>query len=240
MSQGSVELIITALTEKPGPVVCIDTCVYLDFFDYALEPHIQDAFLKLEGLIDRREIYLVSPSVVVEEYGKNEKNSVDRLRGTVRRVVEQTRSVRCLFLMLGAGDTQEPLPHFLDESRCLRLLGELRGRVEGLLKRSQEFVVTAECEPLAFRRMKLGIRPAQRGKDSLGDCLITEGLLALVRGLRAGGFEAPISFVSSNVKDYADVRDRLHPDLEPDFAALSIDYYSHISRAVAQVRRSLS
>jgi hypothetical protein len=240
MSQGSLELIVTALIEKPKPVVCLDTCVYLDFFDYALEPHIQDAFLKLEGLANRGEIYLVTPSIVVDEYDRNVKNSMDRLRGTVKRVIEQTRSIRSLFFMLGASDPQESLPHYLDESGYKRLLGDLQKRVERLLKGGHVFAVTAECEPLAFKRMKFNIRPAQRGKDSLGDCLITEGLLELSRSLRVSGFAASVSFISSNVNDYADVRDRLHPDIEPDFGALSIDYYSHISRAVAQIRSSLS
>lgn len=240
MSQGSLELIVTALTEKPKPAVCLDTCVYLDFFDYALESHIQDAFLKLERLVDHGEVYLVSPSIVVEEYDRNIKNSMDKLRGSVKRVIEQTKSIRSLFFVLGTADPQEPLPHYLDERACLSLLDDLQKRVERLLKGCHVFTVPTECEPLAFNRMKFNIRPAQRGKDSLGDCLITEGLLELVRRLRSRSFAPPISFVSSNINDYADVRDRLHPDLESDFTTVTIDYYSHISRAVAQIRRSLS
>jgi len=235
MSQGSVELIVAALTGTPKPVVCLDTCVYLDFFDHALESYIQDAFLKLEGFVDRGDINLVSPSVVVEEYDRNVKNSLDRLRGSVKRIIEQTNSIRSLFFALGAADPQESLPSYMDESGCLRLLGDLQERVRRMLKGSHVFEVPVACEPSAFNRMKFNIRPAQRGKDSLGDCLITEGLLELVRRLRVGGFAAPVLFVSSNVKDYADVRDRLHPDLEPDFADLSIDYYRHISRALAQI-----
>jgi PIN domain-containing protein len=240
MSQGSVEFIVTALTERPKPVACLDTCVYLDFFDYALEPHIQDAFLKLEHLSGRGDIYLISPSVVVEEYERNVKNSMDRLRGSVKRVIGQTKAIRDLFLVLGGADPQEPLPHYLDESGCLSLLDGLQKRVEGLLRASYIFNVPTECEPSAFNRMKFNVRPAQRGKDSLGDCLITEGLLSLTRKLRDGGFAHPVSFVSSNIKDYADVRARLHPGLEPEFAGLLIDYYSHVSQAVAQIRRSLN
>jgi hypothetical protein len=214
--------------------------VYLDFFDYALEPHIQDVFIKLEHMIDHGEICLIAPAVVVEEYDRNVKNSMDRLKGSVKRVIGQTKSIRDLFFVLGAANSQEPVPHYLDEARCLSLLDSLQSRVERLLKASYVFTVPAECEPSAFNRMKFNVRPAQRGKDSLGDCLITEGLLDLTRRLRGAGFADSVSFVSSNVKDYADVRVRLHPDLDPDFASLSIDYYSHVSQAVAQIRRSLN
>lgn len=59
------------------------------------------------------------------------------------------------------------------------------------------------------------------------DCVVIETYLEAIRDLREGGLTAPVVFVSSNTKDYAEAPgSRLRAELATEFAPLSIEYAS--------------
>ncbi|KVD94543.1 hypothetical protein WI90_07765 [Burkholderia ubonensis] len=75
--------------------------------------------------------------------------------------------------------------------------------------------------------------PAQKGKDSMKDCVVIETYLDAVKALRNSGLSSRIVFLSSNIKDYTGKESGglLNADLGKEFANLNIDYARNASQA---------
>jgi hypothetical protein len=79
----------------------------------------------------------------------------------------------------------------------------------------------------ALSRLNQAQAPAHKGKDSMKDCVVIETYLEAIRDLREDGLTAPVVFVSSNTKDYAEAPgSRLRAELATEFAPLNIEYAS--------------
>ena len=77
----------------------------------------------------------------------------------------------------------------------------------------------------AGNRVFAGKAPAATGRQSFKDCLVLESLLAISEDLRFQGFKEPILFLTANVADFCkDKSGGLHPDLQPEFSRLGIDF----------------
>lgn len=84
----------------------------------------------------------------------------------------------------------------------------------------------------AVQRVLAAQTPAKKGKDSTKDCIVVETYLDVVAQLRSAGLSAPIVFVSSNVRDYAEATGtRLQADLASEFAVLSLEFAPNLSAA---------
>ena len=64
------------------------------------------------------------------------------------------------------------------------------------------------------------------------DCVILETYLDHVRELREGGLTAPIVFVSSNTKDYAEPSGGMvRNDIKDEFESLELEYAPNMAAA---------
>lgn len=80
-------------------------------------------------------------------------------------------------------------------------------------------------------------RPSHDGH--VKDSIHFEHYLEFARQLRAGGFTAPVLFVSKNRKDYWDGdKPRIHPDLEPEIndPAVRLLFYGSLAAALGPLR----
>lgn len=237
MSQDDLTALVESLLDEPRPVAFLDTSVYLDFFNNALEKVSQDNFLKVEAMVKRREINLLVPEIILEEFRRNQEVVRKRLENRIREVIEQSLGLRRLHSNFGDfdQDEREPLPRFLESAPSTHLAQVLSDRIEGLLSAGITFTLSEIVIGRAYKRMRDAIKPARRGKDSLGDCEITETLIEVAGNLRGRDFTAPIIFVSSNTSDFADIDKSLHPQIASDFTPLKIDYYHQVGRAAAEL-----
>ncbi|MDR5776572.1 MULTISPECIES: hypothetical protein [unclassified Caballeronia] len=86
---------------------------------------------------------------------------------------------------------------------------------------------------LAYKRMIHARTPAQQGKDSTKDCMVTETYLAAAKELRDAGMTSRIVFLSSNINDYTgkQSKGKLNEDIAMEFASLDIEYAKTPSHA---------
>ena len=84
----------------------------------------------------------------------------------------------------------------------------------------------------AFQRVSQARSPAQKGKDSMKDCVILETYLEHIRSLRNDGLTAVAVFVSSNTKDYAETNGAVvRKDLENEFNSIGLEYAPNMAAA---------
>jgi hypothetical protein len=83
----------------------------------------------------------------------------------------------------------------------------------------------------AITRMNSNVAPARRGKDSSKDCIVLETYLEVSGMLRTEGLNAPIVFLSSNIRDYLTDDNVLKIEIANEFAPLNIDYASNMAMA---------
>ena len=72
----------------------------------------------------------------------------------------------------------------------------------------------------------------EAGKIPYKDCVILETYLERVRELREDGLTAPIVFVSSNTRDYAEHSEaRVRNDIKDEFESLELEYAPNMAAA---------
>lgn len=104
-----------------------------------------------------------------------------------------------------------------------------------ILERTVVEPTNADDHQRAFVR-SIGRRaPAKQGKDSLGDCLITEFSLRLAKCFSASDQCDSIALVSSNTADYCEGR-RLVPALQTEFDEAGLQYCRNWVEARRSVR----
>jgi hypothetical protein len=195
-------------SESGKAILFADTCAYLDLIRLAVrdKPRLEHALpqvLKLQKASHGGTIILAA-EVTVTEYLRNIDYVCDE--GTkferdvdlaVKRFVDAARHF--------GDDVTAP------DIRALTVIDRLR-RLSNALFQATTFVSpTLDIKSRASDRQSRVQRPAQRGKDSNGDCLVAETLLEVTSG---AGWKTV--FLTSNTKDFAD-EGRLHADLASDF-----------------------
>jgi hypothetical protein len=210
-----------ALLAAGVPILIPDTCVLLDL----VRAPIRDAFSEADGqtalslleLAEAGAISVAIPDKVRSEYEENVGRVQEETKEALTRTTEALeRMLRRLTSIGGEHAFQAPaVAPFAVHGRTL---------AERFLARAVPFDGGDEERLKAVNRMARAIRPAQKGKDSLGDCLITENCLSLTRRLREAGHAKPILFVSSNVADYCVTPSKLAPPLDEEFQDADIAF----------------
>ncbi len=112
------------------------------------------------------------------------------------------------------------------------MLQSLRQLAQGILDNSFILGRDATSISLAIARL-LAKRPPAQNKQ-FKDSVILEQYLAFIGQLRKAGFNPRCVFVSSNRTDFGagGGSPNLHPDLEPEFQAIRLEYFPTLHAAV--------
>lgn len=237
MGPFKLDALVSTILSAPRPVLLLDTCVYLDFLNKALDPQSPYGLKKIVEMNDAGAVYTVTPELISDEFSRNVTNVVDRANRALDRVIEEVEGIMAHLVAFAALDKSDKPPAYLTARTGTRSVDIVAGKVQKLIDSSSVFELTPEIKLRAHDRQLRAARPAKRGKDSSGDCSITEALLELAQKLRSGGFTGRIVFVSSNVDDFggedALKRRYLHPDLQLEFDPLTIEFFSNINHAAS-------
>jgi hypothetical protein len=214
--------------------ILIDTCVWLDL----AKDHRQVVLLEvLESLVKGREIELILPRTIVEEFARNKARVADESGRSLSAALKRAKDI---VGRLGAGRGKRLAIAHLDEvDYRLPTLGEAAiesiGRIERLFSQSAVLDVS---EPIVLRAARRAIErraPFQRQRNSMDDAILLEMYIAQTsqrgRGTR-------YAFITHNTKDFSqphgDTR-QPHPDLAPHFSRIRSLYLTSLGEALRRV-----
>lgn len=192
----NIEQIVLKLLSLDKPILFSDTCSLLNVYEVFHQNLKQDFFIHYQnvlGLVNDKILVSVLPFQVCIEFNRHLKKKHIELSNDLKYLADKTNKY------LSENDQGK-----LDKS-FVRLRNGIDNDAHKLIDLS--FIAEAN-EDLISRaniRNNNGQAPAHRarGKDSnLGDCIITEYLLAISKALREMNFSKSIYFVSSNSKDF--------------------------------------
>ncbi|WP_157381107.1 PIN domain-containing protein, partial [Burkholderia ubonensis] len=147
-------------------------------------------------------------------------------RNALTRFVTRVERIDAIAKAFGTNQVVD-LAHFDGHVSKARLV------VERWISVAEAVPQSTDIPALAWARMLELRTPAQKGKDSMKDCVVIETYLDAVKALRNSGLSSRIVFLSSNIKDYTGKESGglLNADLGKEFANLNIDYARNASQA---------
>ena len=210
------------------PVVCIDTCVWLDFFrGRVAAKRARDELDALQQSMAKSFVVAI-PDQVQIEYNRNKRAVLSEYAATLRNTSDSV---------------EKYIEDFKEVASPTQI--SLRGDYEQhVLNRYVNYVDAAFCRCVVFKieqvhyargaRRSCEIRaPAasKRGR-STADCVIIESFFPFVDMLRARGYKNNAYFLTSNTADFSDSQksDEVHADLKGEFSRLGISYESVLPR----------
>ncbi|UAY91385.1 DUF4935 domain-containing protein [Pectobacterium polaris] len=219
---------INLLASLNLPILCLDTCVFLDLIrdvtrDSILVNNIKAGVDLLSKAEAHNSVIVLMAEQVKLELSDNEQSVEDELTTSLRRFKSRVKKVSDIVSAFGFNG--ELSIDNLDGhvSRAKNILERWK-RISYLVPQNTAIVTSA------YRRVSLSITPARKGKDSMKDCVVTETYLDISRELRELGLTAPIVFSSSNTKDYF-ISNKLADDLATDFSRYDIQYSTGLGEA---------
>lgn len=216
---------VRRVTSAGVPVLCLDTCALLDVMrDPMRERFSADQTSAALDLLGRAECSPRALSIIVAEQVHAELSqiiqSIEQESAAAVRKIERALGIfGCHGLVANAAAVAAGILRFPVVSR---------GVVERFITASHIARPKRSLYGRAFNRISTNMRPARRGKDSAGDCLIVETYLETAGMLRTSGFKGGITFLTTNPADYAESgrRSVLHSELTAGFAAVELDYHA--------------
>jgi len=216
---------VNKIARLARPVLCLDTCIYLDILrSSASAQQILNVLERYEKLLAQDAFIPIAPSIIAQEYARNVEHVTNSIRKSIDKTVKEWNGLLPLMSVV-SGSAAIPT---MDRTVAMKAIDHLNAKSESLLHAALPIEPDSQIESSVSRRQSMSIRPAKRGKDSFGDCMICETVLALTAALRSIGFGQDVYLVTSNKEDFGDERPgmqgRAHPDLVRDFATNSISY----------------
>lgn len=217
-------------------ILILDTCVLLDVVRAPVRRQLArshtDAIMELLNALraGNPPFRLTVPPVVCEEFERNIGRVVEEACVELQRVfAEQAHAQTTLDLLL---EREPSAPLEVAVERWVEQCKELACEI---LQHAIVEPTNADDHQRAFAR-SIGRRaPAKQGKDSLGDCLVTEFSLRLANEFPASSQGHTIILVSSNTVDYCEGR-RLVPALQAEFDEVGLQYCRNWVEARHSVR----
>ena len=218
---------LSACKNNKRPVLLLDTCSLLDILrDPTREKFGPNRARAAQEILHRIESKPPDLTVVLAEQVVNElKDHKEKIKGECDRVLRKLDD--SLARVLGVAEaygatcngasllsfTQTNLSTLADKVVDRYISSAI------VVKEEHDFVTRASD------RVKRGIRPARRGKQSFKDYLITETYLEFGRVAVGDGFSEKMVFLSSNTEDYTDgSKKKLHDDLTSDFCNAGLQF----------------
>ncbi len=223
-------LVIADLVSLNAPVLCVDTCTILDVIRDITRatavPHDANAGLALLSAAEAgSDLIVLMAEQVTIELADHVDDVEEEAQNALAKFRTQAHRIHDVALAYGA---EGVLPlHHLD--------GHV-SRSRTVLHRWQEVASVVPCNDgvvtRALGRVNKPRAPAQRGKESMKDCVIVEAYIEAAGQLRSAGLTKPIVFASSNTKEYYAANTRhLQSELAEDLEAVDMGYAPNFGAA---------
>ena len=228
---------ISVKTRKKRNVfkILIDTCVWLDLAkDYQ-----QQALLSaLEELIRDKDLELILPRPIVEEFNRNKARVIEESTRSLSSTLKRAKEVVEKF-----GDPQGKrvaVRHLNDVDYRLPLMGdaatETVKRIERIFRDTTIIEVSDTVKLRAAQRAIDRLAPFHRQKNSINDAILMEVYADAVEAETVAGCR--FAFVTHNIKDFSHPTDdnRLpHPDMAAYFSRVKSLYFTALGETLRRV-----
>ena len=225
------------ISKPEAPVILVDTCNFLDLFrsdvgkPRAPQQEIRVAADLLDLLIATPDAaHFLVPELIPREYTDHAATIQTTFGGwTERHDTNQNWLVdasACVALAL-------PAPHPVHPHD---LAARLRALADSLLAKAKVLDRDQACLDRAVARLINKTRPSH--KKEMKDSMNLEQCLELSRRLQSAGFVKSRVWVSSNTNDFAQgsTSSHLHSDLQGDFTATGLTYFTSLRDAFRHLR----
>jgi hypothetical protein len=217
----------------------IDTCVWLDLAKNFREQPVINA---LEDLIAARQIKLVVPQIIVDEFNRNKSRVIEDAR---RGVQSHFRLVREAVSRFGDDEYRDSTLKALNEVDHKIFTGtelalDAVDKIEELLTAKPPLVTTDAIKRRVTERALEGLAPYHRAKNSVADAILIEVYAELI-----GGRESKtkrFAFVTHNSKDFSEPngdRRMPHPDIASLFEPPKSTYWGSLVDVIKDVNSEL-
>jgi hypothetical protein len=234
-----IATVVTQLLAHTAPIFLLDTCSLLDLFRQdstrhqpRVAPEEIEAAVKLlrHATCTPLEAHLVVPELVPGEFADHADRIQQEFSGWLafqdRNLQWLTQAAPCVGVAFTSPVAVRPLA--LDAA--------FRGLADGLLARATVLAREQVCLDRAVARLIAKRRPSH--KKEIKDSMNLEQCLELSKVLESAAFPRACVFVSSNTNDFADssTGSRVHPDLQPEFTAASLEYFTSLHAAIGSLQ----
>jgi len=228
----SIAEVVADLVGAPRPVLCLDTCIFLDIIttgNRGLTDLIEVNRRLSEILVTTPgRVQLVVTSLVLREWVQRRdevrEEATKWLQNTDRQILEVHRAWERLGRPLA---TVRPTYYTPD------LVNELTNLAKSLLRGSVVLKENTECVMRALQRVKWKKRPSHT--KEIKDSIHLENYLELSRQLRDAGYGQPVIFASTNSSDFWENKNtpaRPHVELVDDLAAANLVFFGRLRLAL--------
>jgi hypothetical protein len=226
-------------TQAPVPVILIDTCSLVDLFrrdEKRLQPRVPAQEIRAAAdLLDLvtalpQTVHLIVPELVPGEYAEHADREEAIFEGwTMFHDHNQDWLAEASLYVAVA----IPLPLLVYP---FALAARLRALSDELLANAKVLERDQQCLDRAVVRLINKSRPSH--KKEMKDSMNLEQCLELSRRLQRAGSAKSRVWVSSNTNDFAQTptSSQLHADLQADFMAAGIKYFTSLRAAMSNLR----
>ncbi len=219
--------------------ILIDTCVWLDL---AKDPKQQSLLNVIEELIERNELILIVPRIVLDEFIRNKERVIKEGTKSLSSVIKRAKDVVDKF-----GDPKkkkEVLEQLSNVDYKIPTLGEAAvvsfARIEGLLRKSTIIETTDDIKLRAVQRAIENKAPFHHQKNSINDAIIIEIYAESIQNDNSTGYR--FAFVTHNKNDFSllNGNDKIpHPDFAMYFSKIKSHYFINLAEAVHRISPEL-
>jgi hypothetical protein len=225
--------VVDRILASPAAVIAVDTCSLLDLFrlnteDY--QPRVPpDEIAAVAGFLQQLAVrssvvHLVVPELIPREFTDHADQVEKEFQSWFKDHDANQHWLANSSRWIGfSAPTPLDVSPLGIPSRCRKLAEELLAQAM-VLNRDRD------CLDRAVVRLIAKTRPSH--KKEMKDSMNLEQVLELSRKLQSEGFALARVFVSSNTKDFAEKSNtsKLHPDLQQEFAAAGLEYFTSFSQ----------
>lgn len=216
--------------------ILIDTCVWLDLAkDYQQQP----ILAALEELIRHRDIDLILPRTVVDEFARNKSRVIEDSRRSLSATLKRVKGAVEKF-----GDPRQKgmvLRQLNDVDHRLPTLGEAAvdtiNRIQNLFARTPIIEISDAVKLRAAQRGMDKRAPFHRQRNGIDDAILIEVYADAVGEKVTAGTR--FAFITHNTKDFShpNASDKLpHPDMATCFSRVKSLYFITLGEALRRVQ----
>ncbi len=219
--------------------ILVDTCVWLDI---AKDPEQQALLNVVEELVKRKELTLIVPKLVIEEFARNKERIIKEINQSLSSTFKRVKDFVNKF---GDPDNKKAVLEQLNNvDYKIPFLGETATvsvtRIEKLLKSGLIIESTDEIKLRAVQRAIDRKAPFHRQKNSINDAIIMETYAQCIQDKTSSGIR--FAFVTHNKNDFSlpNGSDKIpHPDFAICFSKIKSQYYIKLSEAIHRISPEL-
>lgn len=212
--------------------ILIDTCVWLDL---AKDYQQQAVLATLEELVQQREIELVLPRTIIDEFARNKDRVIEQSSRSISSTLKRVKEV-----MEKYGDPQQKsvvISQLNDVDHRLPILGEavfeMVSRIERLFSNTAIIEISDAVKLRAAQRAIDKRAPFHRQRNGIDDAILIEIYADLIEESEVAGNQ--FAFISQNTHDFShpNANKKLpHPDIEACFSITKSLYFISLSEAL--------